>query len=1154
MPSRRLRAGFLPLILVCAAAAGAQTAPGDSAAVAAPADTLLSLVETEFHLLRPGTNFAELAHAYVVAGTVACAVDGRPWREGEDFRVDPTRGVWFPLRSLGEPGGSPVLLRLAYRYRPAPVPARLILHPVQGRPATPVDGRRRPTRPPSLVAPGPGDLAVSGSKSVRMSSGNRRELTVDQTLRLNIAGWLTEDIHVDAALSDDNLPVVPEGNTEELRDIDRMRVELAAPRWRAVLGDFVAQREGSVYGGYRRKLQGVEVDGGGAVIGAGALAGSPRGTYRTLQIRGGESNQGPYFLGGGETGASLFIVAGSERVTLDGVELVRGADRDYVIDYVRGSITFTYHRLITAESEILVEFEEGEGPYARTVGGVEARAAGVDLLPGDRDVRFAVRFTRERDDPDRPRSGELSRSDRDRLAAAGDDPESAVTDGLTRVDPGEGSYRLEDLAGVTVAVYDSVAGDYEVEFRYVGTGAGDYAVAALTALGERVYEYRGEGGGGYRIGRRLDRPTSQSLASFQARVGDDGDAGLDLEWHASVRDENLLSTLDNGDDGGTAWRAALDAGEREVVLGGLVLGRVRVRARHDALDDGFRPFQIARDVFRYDRWGLGDRARREGFLEARDVETAASAGLDSGARGRHLSVDAEWGRLEHGNALEARRLDVAGDWGLGPVRGVSRYAEARSEDAVDPLDVRRFERRHDVALDLGPVRPSAGYDDEEYADTAADPAASAAGYHLRRWRGALASTPEAALAWKLGFERGLADSLRVGGWRRARDSRTGRWRVGTPSWGGVRLSADGVVRDVVVPDGRDLVTRLAKVQLSGRWDDTGSDWGLTYGVDNSRTEVLDRQVVYVGERSGDYNQNGDYVGRQLGDFNVVTVGTDSLVATTEVVADLTWRQDYGFLGRDAVWGAWQSFTRLSVRSRSRTDDVGRLLRLAEDTIFDEDDTVLGEVVLRQEATFLRHLSRWDLRVAYDVGQALDRQYAAHPERRLNHRTQLSLSWNPTPRTSLRSRTQFGDEGRATREQTFGANRSYAVTSRRLELEWSLQAGPGNRVAAAVDALRREDTVSGVVQREFGLKPSVRWRLRERWSGLAELRWSTVDSQEPAGAIRPFFFAQPGGNVEASARLNWEPTELITVSLSYFGRRLGERGWSHDVRMESTARF
>jgi hypothetical protein len=1141
---------LLPLLLVCAGLSTSLAATPRSA----PGDTLLTVAETEFHLLPPGAEHAALAHAYIVPGTLSAHVNGHRWEYGVDYRVDGTRGWWIPLRPLPDAGDGDVLVRLSYRFRPVPVPAQRVLHPVRGRPLLADDGRSpldwEPTKGPP---PAMGDLDVSGSKSVRMSSGNRRDMTIDQTLRLNIAGWLTEDIHVNAALSDDNLPVVPEGNTEELRDIDRMRVELTAPRWHAVLGDFVASREGSVYGGYRRKLQGVVVDGGTERVGAGAMAGSPRGIYRTLQLRGEESNQGPYFLGGGETGAQVFIVAGSERVTVDGAPMTRGADRDYVIDYVRGTVTFTYRRLITAESEILVEYEAGEGPFARTVVGGEGRYTGIGVLPGDRDVAVAVRLTREQDNPDRPRSGELSAADLALLAAAGDDPDAAITSGLTQVTAGDGTYRLEMQGGVQIAVHDTLAGDYEVEFRFVGSGLGEYDVEALTATGERIYAYRGVGLGAYAIGRPLALPGRQSLASVQAVIGAHDDPLLDLEWHASNRDDNVLSGVGDADDTGHAWRAALDAGEGALVLGGLALGRVRAHAIHDDLGAGFRPFQLARDMFRYDRWGLGDRARHEGFLQERDVETRVGAGFVTGDEARRLDVEATWGRLEHGESLSARRLQTKGDWRLGPARGSSRWAEAQSEDLIDPLDVQRSEQSHTVSIAGGFIVPSAGLVREQYRDDAAQ-AATSGGYRLRAWQGALSSASAAALSWQVGFQRGLADSLRDGQWRGARDSRTTSWRLGTPVTGGVRLQADGVVRDVIVPGGADLTTRLAKVQLSGRWDRTGSDWGLIYGIDNSRTEVLDRQVVYIGERQGDYNQNGDFVGHQLGDFNVVTVGTDSLVATTEVTADFTWRQNFNFLGRDRIWGAWQTFTRVTARSRSRTDDVERLLRFAEDTIFDGDDTVLGELALRQEATLLRHLQRWDLRLLYDYSQALDRQYATHPERRLRHHSQITLSWNPTQRTSLRARTQRTDEARATEESAFSANRSYAVDTWRQELEWLVQPGAGNRAAVAVDVVARDDATSGVSQREYGLKPSARVRLERRWSGLAEFRWFRVESDEPAGALRPFFFAEPGVNVEASARLSWEPSTLLTVSLAYFGRKLGERGWQHDVRLESTARF
>jgi hypothetical protein len=442
---------------------------------------------------------------------------------------------------------------------------------------------------------------------------------------------------------------------------------------------------------------------------------------------------------------------------------------------------------------------------------------------------------------------------------------------------------------------------------------------------------------------------------------------------------------------------------------------------------------------------------------------------------------------------------------------------------------------------------------EQDADAAAA-AGRTAGYRLRRLVGELASPTAARWTWRGAFERGLADSLRTGAWRRARDSRTLSWRLGTPPVAGMRLSADGTVRNVRNPVGPDQTTRLAKVELHGRWDAVGSDWGLTYALDNSRVEVLDRQVVYVGLRSGDYDGNGDFVGQSRGDYNVVTVGTDSLVATTEARADLTWRQDFARLGRDRLWGAWQSFTRLTVRGRSTTEEVGELLRFSRDALFDPATTVLGEFNLRQEVILLRHLKAWDLRLRQDFDEALDRQYAAHPENRLRRHSQGTLAFNPGPRTSWRVRLQRTDESRATRESSLGGNGSYASLTDRQELAWILRADGGTQVTLAVDHATRADAVSGIAQTEWGLQPQARARLADRWSLTTDLRWSDVAETAPPAAIRPFFYPYAGGNAETSVRLDWKPSQTLGVACSWFGRRLGERGWQHDLRLESTARF
>lgn len=1172
--------------LATAALVGAGPPPGG--AEPAPADTALTAADTEWFLVPPGTAQLALAHAFVEPGTVRAEVGGLPWQAGTDFVVAEREGIWLPQRALGAESAGPVLVRLDYRFRPAPLPARRDLHAVvsgapaggtaaaapgslaagaageEGAPGAAVTGGGGEARAGAAgtlpggsagaAAAGAGALEIRGSKSVRLARGTNRELAVDQTLRLSIEGQLTPEIAVRAALSDDNLPVVPEGTTEELRDIDRVLVELEAARWRSTLGDFEAVRDGSDFGDYRRKLQGLSLSARPGPARAELLAGSPRGAYRTVQIRGEEANQGPYRLGAGETVRDLFLVAGSERVTLDGERLTRGADRDYVIDYVRGTVSFTYRRLITAESTIVVEFEEGEGAYARTVAGGGAGADFTLPLGGGLPGAFLARLTRERDDPQRLRSGELDADDQAVLAAAGDDAALAVADGVALAPDGGGSYRREDVAGQAVYVYDPAEGPYDLTFYYLGPGGGDYGVDSLTVAGTRVFGWRGSGNGSYRLGRPLPLPQSQSVATLAARLGPADRPRLRLEWDASRTDRNVLSGRDDGDNAGVGWSAHAASGEGALRPGGLDLGRLALVFDHENRDSRFRPFQLRKDRFHYDLWGLAGRAQRDGFLEERDVETRLAGRWTGGAERRRWDVTGEWGRLSHGGGLAARRWSAQGGWRWDAWDGASRWDEALSEDGRDPLDSRRTRQRHEAGWSTPWLRPSARWECEAWRDAAREAGPAAAGARRETWGGRLEAAPGRAFRWLVGWERTLADSLRTQAWARERDGRTATLQLAPPAWGGLRLTADGAWRRVRAGGGGEQSARLAKVALAGAWPRLGSDWSLQYGIDNSRTEVLDRQVIFVGERQGDYDQNGDFVGRNLGDFNVVYAGTDSLVATTEVTGDLTWRQGLAWLGGPAAAGRWSLSTQAAARGRSRAEDVGPLLRFAPGALFNPAHTVLGEVTLREELSALALVRGTDLRLRFEYDEALDRQYATHPEDRLRRLQQATTTHSLGERTSLQLRAQRQQDRRATRAGGLGVDRGYRVDSWLGEAEGSWRPGAGNRVALAAEALERRDGVSGIRQREWGLRPSARLLLDRRWSLQLDLRWAEVASEGAAGAQRPYFFPYPGANREAGVRLAWDPSPQLSVSGVYFGRRQGERGWQHDVRIESTARF
>ncbi len=1149
--------GRVLFLLIFFLLAGSVTAPANPVSTGGDAD--LYRVEVEFHALPAGNSVLSLAHGFIQPASLRVILGDSLLVDGRDVRLRGRSGVLVPLHpwrefvvQAGDTTGEAVLV-VSYRFKPVAVPARLDLRAVGAGPGHARD--HVPAASPKsgeTMSQDTGRLSVRGSKTIQVSGGSRRDMVVDQNLRLDITGQLTPDISVRAFLSDDNLPVVPEGNTQQLRDIDKVLVQIKGRGWSSTLGDFVARRSGLAFGNYRRKLQGVSLEGKAGGTSFEVLAGSPRGRYRTLQIKGQEANQGPYFLGGGDAAANLFIVAGSERVTLDGIPLVRGSDRDYVIDYVRGTVTFTYKRLITAESSIVVEFEEGEGPYGRTVTGA---GAGTDFtLPGlDAKGTFGMRVITEKDDPGRLRTGTLGPEDEAILAAAGDDQALAVASGVVAVSDSTGSYNLVGDGGTEHYEQAPGHGAWNLDFYFVGPGLGDYDLDSLGPAGERLFVYRGPGLGGYLIGRPLELPVSHSMMSFMSTLGDTGSTHLAAEWDISRQDLNQLSDIGDGDNHGGAVHVEGTVSARHVHPGKVDLGKVKLKARFDDLTSTFRPFELTRDIFSYRRWGLEERARRPGFLTEADRQWTIDGDWEIGGDNRRLELGLERSGLVHGAGMSADLVAWRGKWRLGGLTGEHGWTTGRADDDQDPLDIENTRRRHEISWQLAWLRPGFRYGFERWRDAAA-PAGRAAGYRREQYGWLLEGKNGRALTWQASFDLELADSLRADGWARHREGRTTRLDVATGSLGGMRLVGEGTLRRILKPDLPAQTTRLAQATLAGKWKRTDTDFSLTYRVDNSRTEVLDRQIIFVGDRLGDYDQDGRYLGEDLGSYDMVLAGTDSLVATTAVKADLNWRQGFSFLGRERWFGAWSLLTLASVEGRSTTDDVGGLLRLDPGLILRDSTTVLGDVYMSEELTLLQNHPGIDIRGKFQFRQTRDRQFASHPEDRLQRSWQLRGNVRASRFSSWQCRLLTSRESRTSSEDLLSARRSFGVGTESMEFGWTYGPGPQLRFSLSGEYIRREDDVTGVKQTEWVGHPTLRRRLTRVWTLQTDVRAGNVISNEPVGATRPWFFPTAGVKVETSFRLAWEPSPYLTVSASWFARKEGERRWQHDVRLESTARF
>ncbi|MGD8780312.1 MAG: hypothetical protein PVH88_15275 [Ignavibacteria bacterium] len=421
------------------------------------------------------------------------------------------------------------------------------------------------------------DIKRSGTILRGFTVGTNKDFTVESGLRLELSGKLSEDIEIVAALTDENTPIEPEGNTETLEELDKVFIEVKHKNAIGTFGDYTINETIGEFGVVDRKLQGLK----GEFLfennnGAIAIA-SSRGKFNTNSFSGEDGSQGPYRLTGRNSENSIVVIAGSEKVFLDGEELTRGENNDYTIEYANAEITFTPNRLITSASRIIVDFEYTERQYQRNFFSTNYRTS---LFNNSLKVNFG--YIREGDDEGSPIDISLSDDERAILENAGDYRYNAIVDGVSLAEPdstGEvtGIYTKVDtlIDGETFAyyVYDPGAENslYNVVFSYVGLGEGDYA-----QISSGNYLFVGIGQGSYLPVKFLPLPELRQMTNLLIETTPFKDVNLNIELAGSSWDKNNFSDLNDDDNLGYARNITLDIKPREIKLGNINLGKVGV--------------------------------------------------------------------------------------------------------------------------------------------------------------------------------------------------------------------------------------------------------------------------------------------------------------------------------------------------------------------------------------------------------------------------------------------------------------------------------------------------------------------------------------------------------------------------------------------------
>ena len=443
-------------------------------------------------------------------------------------------------------------------------------------------------------------LSRSGSIARAITVGNNQDLSLSSSLNLQFSGRLSEDLNVIAAISDDNIPIQPEGNTQQIQDFDKVFIQLIHKNYTLTAGDFEIRKPNSYFLNYFKKAKGgyiqstVESRNGYKILNDAAIA-VAKGKYNRQVFIGKEGIQGPYRLQGSANETYIIVLAGTERVFIDGVLLKRGENQDYTIDYNVAEITFMPKRIITAYSRITIEFEYSDKNYARSLSIVNSTFENAKNT-------FHFNYYNEQDSKNRPLLQSLDDNQKLFLSTIGDATSSAYYPSIDSVGYTSNEVRYKKMDSLGYSIYKLSTNPeeaiYRLNFTQVGTNNGNYIPENTLANG-RVFKWvapvNGVLQGSYEPVVILVAPKKSSMFTFAAEHRANQKWKMGTEVGISQQDKNLYSTKDDGNNTGLALKSNI---ENKIILKRDSTGDVHLitNAQAELVSQSFKAVEFYRPV------------------------------------------------------------------------------------------------------------------------------------------------------------------------------------------------------------------------------------------------------------------------------------------------------------------------------------------------------------------------------------------------------------------------------------------------------------------------------------------------------------------------------------------------------------------------------
>ncbi|HMS66018.1 MAG TPA: hypothetical protein PKD83_12290 [Ignavibacteria bacterium] len=496
------------------------------------------------------------------------------------------------------------------------------------------------------------DLEKSGSLFRGVTVGSNQDLVLNSGFRLQLNGKLSSDFEINAALTDENSPIQPEGNTEKLQELDKVFIELKNKNFIGTIGDINVDFSRAEFLTFKRKIQGAKAFsdyGIGNVFLSGAVQ---SGKFNTNAFNGQDNIQGPYYLIGRDNEINILVLSGTETVYLDGVPLTRGEQADYTIDYGVGAITFTNRILITSNSRLIVDFEYSDKKYSSTI-----FSGANQLRLFNNKMTLGVSFVGLNDNEDKTIDFTLSEEDKEILANAGDNKNKAVKSGVIYVGKdsagiGLGLYVKADTLfnNQQINYYKYLPGDsnavYQVVFSFVGQGTGSYVQQSSFQ-----YNFAGPGLGIYDTVIFIPAPGSHQVADININYESSPkrEFTFNIESAVSFLDANKFSTIDDQNNNGGAFLGTIGINKNNFKLFGLKLRSLNFNIREKISNKVFIPLERYNPVEFYRQYDIQDTSKQTEELREANLSVSPS---------EFVTVNALFGQLKRADYFNALKTSA----------------------------------------------------------------------------------------------------------------------------------------------------------------------------------------------------------------------------------------------------------------------------------------------------------------------------------------------------------------------------------------------------------------------------------------------------------------------------------------------------------------